>query len=145
MNITLYNTSTEKNKLDKDLSTSLGTISGALHERVNALSLSIRVPGSYEALVRESNYVYLDDFDKYYYKESFDIENNTIIINLKQDVLMSYRSEIRGNTATVSRNQNRFNGYMIDQVYQVLAYRGIVAKAFPNSLNDNSIILMTVG
>ena len=145
MNITLYNTSTEKNKLDKDLSTPLGTISGALHERVNSLSLSVRIPGANDALVREANYVYIDDFDKYYFKESFDIENNTIIIRLKQDVLMSYRAEIRNNNATVSRNQNKFNGYMIDQVYQVLAYRGIVAKAFPNSLTDNSIILMTVG
>ena len=76
---------------------------------------------------------------------SHDIQNQTVIITCKIDVLMSYRTKILSNTCTISKNENLSNAYLYDNGYQLLSYKNIVTKKFPSGLTDNSIILMTVG
>ena len=145
MVVTFYRVNDDPKKLEKTLGTPLGTASGQLHKRTNNLQLDIKVPSTFHNIVTQSNYVMLDLFQKYYYLESYDIENDCVIINLNEDVRMSWATQIKGVNTTISRNSQQYNGYLKDKEYNALAYEGIQYKAFPNALDDASCILVTVG
>lgn len=145
MVITFYRVNDDPRKLEKTLGTALGTASGQLHKRTNNLKMDIKVPGTFHNIITQSNYVMLDLFQKYYYRESYDIENDCVIIHLKEDVRMSWATQIKGVKTTISRNATRYNGYLKDPNYNALAYEAIQYKQFPNALNDASCILVTVG
>lgn len=145
MVVTFYRVNDDPRKLNKSLGTARGTASGQLHKKTNNLQLDIKVPGTFIDTIKQSNYVYLDLFQKYYYLESYDIENDCVIINLKEDVRMSWAAQIRSVETTITRSVNDYNGYLKDANYNALAFQGVQYKAFPNALEDTSCILVTVG
>lgn len=145
MVITFYRVNDDYRTLEKTLGTPLGTASGQLHKRTNNLKLDIKVPSTFHNIITQSNYVMLDLFQKYYYLENYDIENDCVIINLNEDVRMSWATQIKSINTTISRNSQEYNGYLKDKEYNALAYEGIQYKAFPGALNDTSCILVTVG
>ncbi len=145
MNITLYTTTSPRIQISKVLSGAVA-ISGEPHEIVSETEMSLRLSIDRLASVKASNYCYIGDTGKYYYiSPNYEIDNHTVIINLKEDVLMSFKSQIYAQTCTISRNERQANSYLFDNGYQLLAYKNIVTKKFPSGLTDNSIILMTTG
>lgn len=145
MVITFYKITDDYRVVDKTLGTSTGSATGVLHERANNLSMSVKIPGTLFSVVTASNYCFIDTTQAYYYLDSYDIENDCVIINLKEDVRKTWATQIKGVTATVNRQQNLRNGYLSDAGYNALAYQGIQYKTFPNALEDASYILVTVG
>lgn len=147
MNINFYSITGDPKKVTKTLGSVLGTATGVLHERINSLSMVIRVPSTFFNIIVLSNYVGIDTTGKHYFLESYDIQNDCVLINLKQDVLMNYSTQIRGLTCTVARieNEELANGYLVDPEYKALSYKKVVTRNFPVELNDFSYILMTVG
>ena len=89
--------------------------------------------------------MYCTDTARYYYIEDYEIKNQTVKINCKEDVLMTYKTQILSQKCTISKNENIKNAYLYDNGYQLLTYKKIVTKEFPKGLTNNSIILMTVG
>lgn len=147
MDINFYTITGDPKKVTKTLGSVLATASGVLHERVNSLRMTVQIPSTFFNTVVQSNYVGIDTTGRHYFLESYDIRNDCILINLKQDVLMNFDAQIRGLHCTVARIQNEkmANGYLIDPEYKALAYKKIVTRNFPVELNDFSYILMTVG
>lgn len=145
MVITFYRVTDDYRKLEKTLGSALGTATGVLHERVNDISLSIKLPSTLYNMVTQSNYVMIDTFQKYYFLRTYDIENDCVIVNLYEDVRMSFATQISDVSATVSRNSMQANGYLKDANYSALAYESVQFKKFPVTLNDASCILVTVG
>lgn len=93
-----------------------------------------------------ANYCYIDELQRYYYIIDVNaISYNMWELTLKCDVLMTFKEGIRNLVGTVDRQQNKYNGYIPDNQYKELAYTQITAKTFPNSMNNDSLILMTVG
>lgn len=94
-----------------------------------------------------ANYCHIDDLNRYYYITDVTADGRTgrWRLNLKCDVLMTFASGIRSLSGTVDRQQNKYNGYIPDGEYKQLAYSQITAKAFPNAMNNDTLILMTVG
>lgn len=144
MNIKLYNTVSPRNKLNKSLNL-VADINGESNISLDDSNCVFVVSKGHLQGVQGSNYLYCTDTDKYYYIDNYEIINQTVKIYCKIDVLMSYKSEILSNTCTISRNENLANAYMYDENYKLLAYKNIVTKKFPVSLNNDTIILMTVG
>lgn len=96
--------------------------------------------------MRDCNYIYLSDKNRYYFVEKHSFQKGQkVVFELLEDVRTSHKEGIRGLTCTVTRNENLKNGYLHDSNYSVYAYEQIVCKMFPNSINQDSIILMTVG
>lgn len=94
----------------------------------------------------EYNYAYIEDFGRYYYLTEPTAERADLwSFSLRTDVLMSFGAGIRALTGTVDRQEHLRNGYLQDAQYQAKQYRQITTKAFPNSMNSDTIILMTVG
>lgn len=145
MVITFYKTTEDYRKLDKTLGTSTGSATGVLHEKVNDLEMSVKLPSSVFNTVTASNYVFIDTTQAYYYMSSYDIENDCVIINLKMDVRKTFATQIKACPATITRNEYQKNGYLADSGYNALAYEGVQYKTFPNAMTDASYILVTVG
>ena len=100
----------------------------------------------YDSRILDANYIFYDTTDRYYYISEVKLtEAGQMHIRCSVDVLMSFAAEIRKCKATIDRNEKQRNGYLNDNRYQAYAYSQIVAKKFPHALEDDSIILMTVG
>lgn len=96
--------------------------------------------------MRDVNYVYLTDKNRYYFVNRHEFTSGKkAIYYLLEDVRRSHIDGIKNLTCTVTRNENLKNGYLHDPNYCVYAYEQIVCKMFPNAINQDSIILMTVG
>lgn len=145
MTITFYRTPDDYRKVSKALGTALGTAVGELHERVNDLQFTVRVPSTFYNLITQANIVMIDTFQKYYFLESYEIQNDCVYINLVEDVRMSYATQIRAMTATVNRSASNWQGFLYDQGYQVLAYKTAAIRNFPNAIDNDTMILTTVG
>lgn len=145
MNISLYTIQDDYRKLQKTVGTALTTLTGDLHEKVSDVQLVVRVPGSAAASVGAANYAFIDTLGKYYFREEFEIENNTLLIHLKEDVRMNFAAQILATTATVNRSASNWQGFLYDQGYQVLAYKTAAIRNFPNAIDDDTMILTTVG
>ena len=145
MVITFYKINDDYRVVDKTLGTSTGSATGVLHEKANNLSLSVKLPGTLFNVVTSSNYCFIDTTQAYYYLDSYDIENDCVIININQDVRKTWATQIKGVNATVTRQEMIRNGYLNDSKYQALSYQGVQYKTFPNAMEDASYILVTVG
>ena len=96
--------------------------------------------------MRDCNYIFLSDKNRYYFVEKHSFQKGQkVVYELLEDVRTSHKEGIRGLTCTVTRNENLKNGYLPDSSYKTYAYEQIVCKMFPNAINQDSIILMTVG
>lgn len=145
MVVTFYNYAGDPRVLDKALGSSTGSATGVLHERVSDTKLSIKMPSSMFNVLTQSNYCMIDTFQKYYFLEPFEVENDCVIVNMHEDVRKSFATQIKAMTATIDRNEIERQGYLNDSGYNAMAYQGVQYKAFPNALEDSSYILVTVG
>lgn len=143
--LTFYQSASDYRTLDKVLGTAIGTATGQLHEKINDLEMIIMLPGEYLNYCQTSNIVYNSTTQKYYYLSSYDVENNLVFAHLKEDVRLTFATQIKNVTATIVRNENLKQGYLSDSGYNALAYEGVQYKTFPNAMTDASYILVTVG
>lgn len=145
MTITFYSTPSDPRKVEKVLGSSTGSATGVLHERVNSISMTVRLPGTCYNVVTQSNYVMLDLTQKYYFIEGYDVQNDCCFINLREDVLYSYATQIKAMQATIDRSASVYNGFLYDNGYEMLAYKKNAVRKFNTSLDDWDMILTTVG
>lgn len=144
MTLTFYQNASDPRAVTKDL-TSLGAIENCvMRDGLNELNPVFRV--ATEALPQSFNYCYCDWTKRFYFTKSpIWLRTGLVDVPCTVDVLSSFAEQIRGLTATVERNENRANAYLIDDRYKAYSYQQIVTKQFPNQMADDSIILMTVG
>lgn len=140
----LYISNSEKNKVDKNLTLLEEKVNCIYKDDTNVLNPTILLEFSEQ--IKNANYIYLSDKNRYYFVTNKKMTNGgKIALELEVDVLTSFKTEIRNIEATITRNENKKNGYLVDNQYEVYAYEQVVCKSFPRGLTNNSIILMTVG
>lgn len=144
MNIILYSTNSPRNKVNKSL-TQIASITGESNESIGKVNTTFILSKTYIDNVKSSNYLYSGITGLYYFIENYEIKNQTIKIIAKQDVLMNFKTPLLAQTCTISKNENLSNAYMYDDGYKLLSYKNIVTKTFPSGIDNNTIILMTVG
>lgn len=65
--------------------------------------------------INDINYLYIEEFDRYYYVKDAELYNNELLIlPCHVDVLMSYKVEFRRLNALISRNEFFYNEYIED-------------------------------
>ena len=99
MNILLYKTTNANNDLNKTISDKVELV-GALREASSIIAPSILIQSNPIGY----NYAYIPEFGRYYYiKNITAFRKGAYIIDLKCDVLMSFREEILHMSGIVSR------------------------------------------
>lgn len=145
MNIKLYNTTSPRNKVTKTLSL-VADINGEPHDIVSETEMSVRLTTGHLQGVQGSNYCYIADTGKYYYiSPNYQIDNQSVVVYLKEDVLMSLRTELLQQTCTVAKNEFLSDAYLYDDNYKIDAFSNIVTKEFPQGFSGESMVLLTTG
>ena len=144
MDITLYKNNSEKNKIRKNLSNG-HTLSGTLRNESNVVSPTIIInidnPTSY-------NYAYIPMFGRYYFITDFvSLRTGIWRINLKSDVLMSFKDSILSSRALIQNTQSvEKNDYLNGSNWVAEVKDKTEIKTFPNGLLDTGeFILITAG
>lgn len=117
MNIYLYNTADDDNVLNKTLTDELIISDVKLKNPVNInnpiLSLSSKIiyddgyGGGWTYETKDYNYVYIPEFERYYFIENVTLQSNNInVLTLKVDVLKTYEDEILNSDLYVEKEIN---------------------------------------
>lgn len=102
MEIHLFQTTSEKNDINKKLTSEM-VLTGGLVENTNVINPSITVAMNNSYFLY--NYVFIPAFSRYYYINDIEVTNKCCILNLHCDVLMSHRNDILNSSAHIIRSK----------------------------------------
>lgn len=133
LELNLYKNSAEFNRVNKsDYLEDLGSIAGVLRESTSVTDLVITI--EYDKLP-DFNYVYISEFNRYYFVNDVEIENNklyTLYLNI--DILMSYNTQIRQLKGFVDRNEFTFNSRIVDDKMPFEQGVNVTYEEVPNNV-----------
>lgn len=146
MEIIFYQNNAENNRVNKNAYlTEKFRCNGTLKERTSIIapSMLIEYNLSTNKKIFDCNYCYIPKFNRYYYIQNVVSEFiNLFTIELKVDVLMSYRTDILSQVGLVSRNEYNFDSELVDsKMIQKIDY-DIDITEYENSLftyDDNAV------
>lgn len=145
MKVYIYKTENENNKLNKTLEI-IKEVDIKLLASTDILKPVVELAHIPIEEITTANYMYIPDFNRYYFIDNIELRNNgNVFISGSVDVLMSYMDAILNTSGTVKRAESLKNGYIPDEHYKSISYSQIITKRFPNSMTQDSFILMTVG
>lgn len=143
MDLVLYKTKSDSRTAQKSLEF-LKNVEFVLKKDSQSLLRPI-IEISYDSTIKDCNYCYISSLNRYYFIEKTMKHGNILELQLLVDTAMSFYSELIELECTVARNENERNGYLIDGEYKAYSYEQKVTKRFPNAMNNDTVILMTVG
>ena len=124
MQITIGNTRNPKNSLTKSFN-DRRVLEGNLPDDCNILNPTIEI--NYYNGVENTNYAYIPAFDRYYFIEEKTLSGQTVKLQLRCDVLMSFKSDILASSGTATRsnmrNDNIRDNLILDIPKQNIQYR----------------------
>lgn len=99
--------------------------------------------------VLNANYIWLEDFHRYYYINDWTVSQGYILINCHVDVLMTYKTEIREIQCVVRRNElnDRCYAYQNDDKRKLSSYTCIRTLEFDSGfdMDINQFVMGVVG
>lgn len=143
MVIKLYKVLDDPKCVNKALTSEL-TVSGVARDPVSVTTPVIEVEADNNTLAGY-NYAYIEDYARYYFVDPTNDSYNLNTLVMRCDILTSSRVWLLARNATITRNERLYQSYLTDPDFATYAYTNIVTKLFPQSVNMDSIILMTVG
>ena len=142
MEIYLYNQSSDKNVLNKNIG-SATLITGTIKDESNLVNPEIILSRN---VTSAFNYIYIPDFNRYYYVTDKIMEHQRTIVQCHVDVLMSFKNQIKNMNIIAERASNRFNLYQVDNELPLKNYKTVTTIAFNNGFSDtNSYVLVSSG
>lgn len=132
--VTFYNNSSDNNVLNKSISsTTSATV--VFKEDVDLIEPVLILQNN--SYIQASNYMQM--LGRYYYITSIEcMPGNLLKVKASVDVLMSYRDQIRSNSAIITRNANNVNTYLPDNKMRITAYTTVntiqASSGFSSSL-----------
>lgn len=145
--IILQQNLSENNKLDKTL-TEIYTLKGTLREGSSIIDPVILLGGTDMSKMRNVNYMTIPEFGRSYFIKGIDsVTNSLILVTAHVDVLSSFATQIRTNTAIINRQENKpiWNLYLNDGSLKAYQNPFVVTKAFPNPFTACEVILAIAG
>lgn len=144
MDITLQINNSEKNRLDKNI-TDIITLSGTLRDQTSIINPVIVIEGDLSSFVN-CNYMTISAFNRSYFINNItSINNNLFEISAHVDVLSTYKTQIRENSAIIARQEKKWNLYLNDGVFKTYQNPYIVTKAFPSGFTEQHFIFSVAG
>lgn len=143
-NIVLQRNNSEMNKLSKSVK-DIFTVSGELKEETSIIDPVIKIECDL-AVVTGCNYLSIPAFGRSYFITNIrSIRNGLVEFSCHVDVLSSFATAIRGNTAIVKRQENNWNLYLNDGSFKVYQNPNVLTKAFPSGFTAQEFVLAVAG
>lgn len=117
----LYFNKSDKRYLRKNIE-EISTISVEFIEDSSIVNPRLKL--TVDSKIFESNYIWLNDFHRYYYINNIIVSNGYVYADCHVDVLMTYSKEIKEIECIVRRNENykRCNFYQNDDKRKLNSY-----------------------
>lgn len=146
MNIKLYHTTDEVNKVDKTLSL-VGSYELDLLAPENVGEFSFTLSADVNSALINANYAYISSWGRYYFLGEPTILNNDYVrFNASIDLLMTYKAPLMLEKAIIERQETEANLYVPDEHFHLQERTQIVTKEFSGGFGDStSIMLVTAG
>ena len=142
--IMLQRNNSERNRVTKDISEIL-TVSGELKAETSIIDPVIMIECDLSAVVG-CNYISIPTFGRSYFVNNIrSIRSGLVEFSCHVDVLSSFASEIRSNTAIVRRQENNWNLYLNDGSFKVYQNPNVLTKAFPSGFTTQEFVLAVAG
>lgn len=148
MTIKLYVNNSEVNKINKSI-TNVSTRTGHLREGCFVLKPIITLEMG-DLLPTDFNYMYIVEFDRYYFIDDIKVVGKYYEISARVDVLYSFRADINRSRAVIERNSKNgiWNAFIndpdciIEQDNYILLK---VGKLEPFSFDNGSYVMAVAG
>lgn len=143
--IELGTNSSETNKLTKSVNYSQ-TLTGSLKNESDIVNPEIFVEGL--SNIKNLNYMRINEFGRCYFIDDITIVRDGLYrIKARCDVLSSFASQIRNNTAIVKKQENHFNLYLDDGTFKAYQNPNFTIQKFSGSPfgSSHSFILAVAG
>ena len=144
MNLRLCVNNSEKNKINKSLTAGV-TLSGTLRNESNVVNPSIVINIENPTIY---NYAYIEDFKRYYFITDYvSLRTGIWQINLKSDVLMSFKDSILASSVLINSTETTGkNNYLSGSSWVSNCKAKTDILTFSQGLLDNGqYILITAG
>ena len=145
MTIKFYNNLSDKVVVDKNITQIGSDMTGTLRDDCSIVDPVIKVEGIVGSNLASCNYAYIEEFGRYYYITNIVCSGKLFEVHMHVDVLMSYKSGIRSNSAVISRQENNYNLYLQDGVFKTYSQPHIQIAQFPNGFTDFNFIFSVAG
>lgn len=133
-----------KNKVDKSLST-ITTLTGTLKDGTSIIDPKILIECDLSSIVN-CNYMTISTFGRSYFVTDIkSIKNGIVEITGHVDVISTYASAIRSNSAILRRQENKWNLYLNDGSFKVYQNASVLTKSFPNGFTTQEFVLAVAG
>lgn len=143
-NIIMQVNYSDKKALDKTI-TDVITLTGALKEGTSVVDPVIIVTGDILNYIG-SNYMTIQEFNRQYFITNIKaLRTNVYEISAHVDVLSTYASDIRTNTALLRRQENKWNLYLNDGVFKVYQNPTVNTFPFPSGFSTKEFVLAVAG
>ena len=143
-NISLQYNHSELNRLSKDVDTIL-TLSGTLRAETSIIDPVVTVEVSITD-VASCNYMTIPQFGRSYFIRNIrSIRERLIEISGHVDVLSSFDSQIRANTAIITKQENEWNLYLNDGSFKCYQNPTVITRSFPNGFTTQEFVLAVAG
>lgn len=135
MNVIFYGTASDRRSVNKIL-TQIHNSSLKLKDNDDIINLSIDVDtfSNWEQV----NYIYVEDFHRYYYAKPEPLRGGIIRFKCRPDVLMSNREDILNLSAIINRSASVSSDYLVDSEQGLLNYKTQKIINFPSSMAFNT-------
>ena len=114
-----------------------------LHPEINIIATNSLTQAK---ILKEANYVYIADFDRYYYIKGMKANSgNLITLSLEVDACMSWLSAIKAEKAVVDRQEEVWTMHLSDGYIKTYNTPYTVVKKFPTGFSAENFILAVAG
>lgn len=140
--VSFYNNSSDNNVLNKSISSTISK-TVVFKEDVDLIEPVIVLQN--DSNVQNSNYMQM--LGRYYYITSIEcLPGNLLKVRAKVDALMSYKDQIKSNSAIITRNANNVNTYIPDNKMKITSYTTVnTIKASGSFSNTLKYYLLAIG
>ena len=146
MTIKFYKNLSDNIVVDKNITQIGSDQTGTLREACSIIDPVIKFEKFTNFDLSACNYLYIPDFGRYYYiNEIIAISDKMFEIHCHVDVLRTYRSGIRSNSAVIARQESQYNLYLPDGVFKTYANPHYEIRKFPSGFSGYHYILTVAG
>lgn len=138
MTITTYVNDSEEHVLDKSITKVSENISVVLKDDTNMIMPTIITSNS---ISHNFNYIYISEFDRYYYVKNMTYSQQRYYIECAVDVLMSFNSDIKDLEVIANRSSSDYNVYQKDDSIPFENRSIISTQPFPSGFIGDTLIL----
>lgn len=147
MNISLMYNKSEIERVTKEVSI-ISEMKGSLKDGTSVIDPIIIIQGTPATTqqIVSSNYLYIEDFGRYYFiNDISSVRTNLWEISCHVDVLQTYATQIKAQTAIIQRQENKWNLYLNDGSFKVYQNPNVLTKPFPKGFTTNEFVLAIAG